>query len=94
MMVKTMTEILRAASTDFRNASHVSKRNATARTSTPRTPKAADSVGVAMPRMINPTTANTTSPIGKMFVTTSLSRTPSDTLSTGYCGAASGSSFT
>ena len=34
------------------------------------TPKAEASVGVATPTMINPTTANTTTPIGRMLIVT------------------------
>ena len=45
--------------------------NAAASTMTPSTPTAAASVGVAMPKMIEPTTMNTTNPMGRMLVHTS-----------------------
>ena len=62
--------------------------------STPSAPKPADSVGVAMPRMISPITQNTTKPIGRTLIIRASSTRPKDVDSTTYSGAASLSIFT
>ena len=76
MMKKTIPETLIVDSRDVFRASNDKTLNNFANKVTPRTPKAADSVGVAMPKMIKPITIKTTSAMGMMLVimTMTLSR--------------------
>ena len=60
----------------------LNRRKAKVRISTPTTPKAADSVGVAMPKMIRPITMKTTSAIGVMLMSASLKPSRHGTSST------------
>ena len=90
-MINTITVILRVPVSDSRIARQVSVRNATARMSTPSTPKAAASDGVATPRMIRPMTMNITSPMGSRWVRTNRMRRDQGWRMTAYRGAASGS---
>jgi len=68
MMKKTMPETLIVESRAAFRESNVRMLNSLAKKATPRTPNAADSVGVAIPKMINPITIRTTSAMGMMFV--------------------------
>ena len=71
MIRKTIAATLMVASTAVVIDLKVNDRNRKARIITPKTPEAAASVGVAMPKMMNPITMKTTRLIGKMLVQTS-----------------------
>ena len=58
---------------------------------TPATPQAADSVGVAHPSMIMPTTRKTMKPIGSTSLTTSIIFSFNGASTTSYAGAEPGS---
>ena len=90
--MKSTMQVTRSAPVSARiTARSVSVRKTAASTSTPSTPKAADSSGVAMPSTISPITAKMTTPIGRSWLAISRSLRPSETGTTSYCGAASGS---
>ena len=73
MMKNTMPATRTVPDNEVRMASHFSTRKAAARMKTPSTPQAADSVGVATPRMMNPTTMKMTRLTGRMLKLTNLS---------------------
>ena len=66
----------------------------TASTSTASTPNTADSLGVAQPSRIMPTTQKITSPIGRTYFTNDHSMVSSGGRAMSYCGAALGSILT
>ena len=69
-------------SSDLRSPSSVNVRNPIDSSSTPSTPNAADSVGVAIPKRIVPTTNRMTSIIGSTLKANARSFTASVTLGT------------
>ena len=70
MMKNTIPPTLIVEIKEVLTTSKVSILNALAKRETPNTPKAADSVGVAIPKIIRPITIKTTKAIGMMLVST------------------------
>ena len=70
-IMNTMVVTTSVPSIDLRITRQFSTRKAAASTSTPTTPKAAASDGVAMPIRISPTTQKKTRPSGRMLTAVS-----------------------
>ena len=70
-MKNTMPAVRSVPISEVPNAFQVKRRKMTARSTTPITPKEADSDGVAQPSTMKPITMNTTSPMGRMLTTIS-----------------------